>query len=131
MSTNDSRRDDLAVDQARDLTDKLRAAANATDTQADEDARARTLDHPTQLTGAGDYNAAPVGTVMSPPNAAYAYLKIDETTWVTTEQRGRFDSVNVEVDNRGNTTMDVLRWGYGRVGTDNDPAHTDDHREGA
>ena len=103
MSTNDQNRDDL--------TTKLRTAANAVDTQADEDSRARSLDHPTQLTTVDDYNSAPVGTVMSPPNAAYAYLKIDETTWVTTEQRGRFDSVSVAVDNPGNSTMDVLRWG--------------------
>ena len=36
MSTNDQNRDDL--------TTKLRTAANAVDTQADEDSRARSLD---------------------------------------------------------------------------------------
>lgn len=106
MNTNDLHRDDL--------TTKLRTAANAVDTQADEDSRARSLDHPTQLTTVDDYNSAPVGTVMSPPNADYVYLKLTKTTWVTTGQRGRFDAFDIAVDNRGDSTMDVLRWGDGK-----------------
>lgn len=114
MSTNDLHRDDLTVEEARDLTTQSRAAANATDTQEDEDTRAQSVDHPSQLTTLGDYNSAPVGTVMGPPNADYVYLKLTKTTWVTTGQRGRFDAFDIAVDNRGDSTMDVLRWGDGK-----------------
>ena len=72
-----------------------------------------TPEHPETLRTLEDYENAPIWTIVTGPVLGPAYLKVLDGKWVATACTVKLDSIDLVEGNPGDSTMSVLRWGWG------------------
>ena len=70
-------------------------------------------EHPETLSTLEDYENAPIWTIVTGPVLGPAYLKVLDGKWVATACTVKLDSIDLVEGNPGDSTMFVLRWGWG------------------